>query len=1295
MTREDSASENDGSWPHPAIHQEAHVIAGDAYLAGGDITIRHEDGTRRTVSPASDIPCPYPGLKPFQAGQERWFHGRDQVVHLVCERLDARVREGGPLVVIGPSGAGKSSLLAAGVLPALAQGRVPAEGSRHWPRLVLTPTAHPTQALAEATGLAEVPGTAAAWRADPGRCIADLHRLAVRGVAADDGSSEGDGNRPPGLVVVVDQFEELFTLCTEESEREWFVGLLDRLARPHAPRTPTPTVLVVLGVRADFYAACVDRPQLREALRADPVLLDPMNEAELRQAIRLPARDVGLEIEDGLVELLLADLGSAWPRGDRATATYAGRLPLLSHALRATYGKRSGRLLTVDGYRTTGGIHKAIARTAESLFMKLPEEAPEVARSLFVRLVVVGRDADDARRHVPYSELLRTSSRPDLAAQVVREFTKGRLLTLDRDSVAITHEALMHAWPRLHGWIEQDRAGHLVRQDLEEAATAWDRANRDPALLHRATRLESARIWASEHELEVTAVMRAFLVASGEQERRARTRRRAVMAGLVALTLIASATAGFAIRQDARARASAAEALRERDQAIIARVTAEALRLGPSDPSLAAQLGLVAYRLAPNDNAASLLLSRQNMPLATRLPGARASLHTVAYSPDGNTLATGTVYEGSVRLWEVRDPGQPRILVSRLPLDEGVDSVLSVAFSPDGHTLAVAGHTGDHTRGSWVGGGFVDLWNVTDPEHPSALGRPVSTEIASVTSVAFSPDGHTLAVASYGEINLWNVTRPAASTPLGKVPGASGRINSIAFARKGHTLAAGGDIGVRLWNVSRPDAPASLRRPLAGTGRVTSVAFSPDGQTLAAGSSDNTVHRWNLADPRHPTSLGSPLTGPTSSVMSVAFSPDGQTLAAGSSDNTIHRWNLADPRRPHPLGLPLAGPSSAVTSLAYSPDGRRLAAANADGAVDLWSLPATVLIGAGGHIASVAFTPDGHTLAAGNQNGTVSMWNIADRNRPTPLGPPLTGSGGPVLSVRFGPDGRTLAVGRRNGTVSLWNMANPSRPASLGPSLTGPGGPVHSMAFSLDGRTLAASGDDPSGTIQLWDVTNPSAPQAVASGVDNGTRSVWSLAFAADSRTVVAGGDVSNGTVGVWRTVDGRLVRLGQPLVQASGTSASVALSPDGRTLAVGNSGGTVNLWNMTDPHHPKPRGKPLTSAGGPVTSVVFSPDGRTLAAGGLSGNGTVSRWDMIDPDHPSPIGQPLTLATGPVHTMTFAPDGRTLAVTSDDGVVDLWSLAVDEVVRRICGGSAGALGPERWNRFIPPLPYDSPCPNG
>ncbi|MER6047701.1 AAA family ATPase, partial [Streptomyces sp. NPDC001793] len=769
--------------------------------------------------------CPYPGLTPFKEEQEKWFYGRDHMVATICERLDSRLTAGGPLVVIGPSGAGKSSLLAAGVLPALARGALPREGARSWPRVMLTPTASPALALAAAAGVEdeEAQRTAAAWRSDPRQCLAHLRRMA-------DSAASAEGRRSPGLVLVVDQFEEIFTQCADDVERQWFIELLDHLAQRAA--AGEPTVLVVLGLRADFYPTCLDHPRLRTALKLGPVLLDPMTESELKQAIRLPALDVGLQVEDGLVELLLAELGAlgdAPGPGGWAGATQAGRLPLLAHALRATWRERSGHVLTVDGYRTTGGIRKAIANTADQLFNSLPPDGHEVARSVFLRLIVVGRDADDARRQVPYRTLLRESPNPQLATTVVDVFTDGRLLTRDQDTVAITHEALMRAWPLLRGWIDQDRAGNLLRQDLAEAAAAWDQAERDPAALYRGNRLEAALAWAGGHQHEISAIVEAFLDAARRQEQRGRQQRRMVIAGLTALALIASITAVFAFQQDARARASAAQALRDRDRAINAQVAAEALQLTPTDPSLAAQLSLVAYRMAPTPDAASRLLSTENTPLATRLPGPPGSVYTVAYSPDGHTLAAGNVHQNTVQLWNVTDPSHPVRLGQPLPEDAAVDSILSVAFSPDGHTLAVAGHVGDHTR-DWAGNGIVDLWNVTTPGHPVSRGRPVSTKFSSVESVAFSPKGHTLAAGTAdGTVSLWNVTHPDATTPLGQpltVPSKStdsvNSIDSVAFSPDGHTLAAGTSQGtVSLWNVTHPDATTSLGQPLTGPSKST------------------------------------------------------------------------------------------------------------------------------------------------------------------------------------------------------------------------------------------------------------------------------------------------------------------------------------------------------------------------------------------------------------------------------------------------------------------------------------------
>ncbi|GIH23908.1 hypothetical protein Aph01nite_22180 [Acrocarpospora phusangensis] len=308
-------------------------------------------------------------------------------------------------------------------------------------------------------------------------------------------------------MLVVDQLEELFTLCEDERERRDFLAALAALSR--AESEDGPAAVVVLGLRSDFYTPCADHPWLRAALETGQILVGPMSEAQVREAILFPARDVGLRAEAGLAELLLRDLGL--PGGYQA-----GRLPLLAHALRATWQQRHGQTLTVAGYRATGGIHHAVSATAERLYTGLDAAGQRAARALFLRLARIGDDADDTRRRMPRAELLEASgpSSAEVTA-VIDAFTRGRLLTHHQDTVEITHEALLHAWPRLRQWIDADRAGHLLHQDLEQDAAAWDRDGRDSGRLYRGSRLENARTWAAR--AEETPLVAAFLLTISAQ----------------------------------------------------------------------------------------------------------------------------------------------------------------------------------------------------------------------------------------------------------------------------------------------------------------------------------------------------------------------------------------------------------------------------------------------------------------------------------------------------------------------------------------------------------------------------------------------------------------------------------------------------------------------------------------------------------------------------------------------------------------------------------------------------------
>jgi WD40 repeat protein len=778
--------------------------------------------------------------------------------------------------------------------------------------MVFTPTAHPLTTLA--TQIASLTG------ADPATLVQELGRDSQWGVEtlSDHIGSEDSGAR---VVVIVDQFEELFTLCTDHQQRRTFVELLSHLASPRPESQPVG--LVVVGLRADFYAACTNYPHLRTALQDNPLVVGPMSDTELREAIRYPAQDVGLDVEPGLVELLLRDLGdTATAAGEHERTSYeAGRLPLLAHALRATWQQRHGHILTVDGYRTTGGIPRAVATTAESVFTGLAPAGQHVARTLFLRLIRIGDGTEDTRRRLARADLLWGLD-PSMVGPVLDAFTRRRLLTQEQDTVEITHEVLVRAWPQLREWIETNRAGLLIHQRLTEAAETWDREGRHPAGLYQGPRLAAVRDWVDTSDPDLTPLADAFLSASIQRERdeqrasRRSTRRlRQLVAGLGVLLLFATTTTILAVQERN-------DAIQGRNEGISRKVASEAIALRTINPALAAQLSLAAFRLSHTAEARGALISSLVTPDPTRLSGADSTdaVRTTAFSPKGDVLASGG-HDNAVHLWNTAD--SPKL--GELAVLRGHhDAVRSVAFSPDGNTLATA--SSDRTA---------KLWDVSDLTHPREL-APLSHQ-ASVWGVAFRPDGKILATAgSDGTARLWDVSNPSYPRELTPLTGHQQDVYGVAFSPNGSILAtAGRDRHAKLWDVRDLSHPRELTTLTRHAGFVLAVAFSRDGRVLATASSDMTVWLWDVSDPRQPRELA-PLTGHTAPVYGVAFSPDGHTLATASVDTTARLWDVSDPAHPSVLAASLVGHTDNVYSVAFSPDRHTLATASHDKTVRLW-----------------------------------------------------------------------------------------------------------------------------------------------------------------------------------------------------------------------------------------------------------------------------------------------------------------------------------------------------------------------
>ncbi|MFL6125130.1 helix-turn-helix domain-containing protein [Actinophytocola sp.] len=1173
---------------------------------------------RSDVGTATGQACPYPGLAAFQPGDAARFHGREALT----EDLVSSVRERRFVAVFGASGSGKSSLIRAGLIARLRAER---------PVVLFTPGAHPLDECA--ARVATLAGSSAATlRRELDENPRALHMTLLQALT---------GDAEP--LLVVDQFEEVFTLCTDTDERARFIQALLTAVQAENSRTR-----VVIGVRADFYAHCADHPELVKALRNAQVLVGQMSTDELRRAVSQPAIDTENTLETALLARVIADA--------------AGRpnvLPLVSHALRETWYRRRGNTLTLAGYEASGGIHHALARTAENVYTSLTGHQRRQARDVVLRLIALGDGTDDTKRRVRRDEL------PAGAADVLDSLVDARLVTVDAETVELTHEALLDAWPRLRRWIDEDRAALLVHQQLVDAALTWEREDHDAGVLYRGSRLAAAREWAERHHDDIRRDPRVqrFLATSARRQNRARLLGRATVALLAVLTLVASFAAVYAMRQRDAAQA-------ERDRAVAIHTATEAEQVRDTDVSLAAQLTLAAHRLQQTPETRSDLLDTENRPLSSVLDGGTGTVFGLAFSPDGRTMATAGD-DGAIRLWNVADPGHA--VLWRRPLTGHTGRVFWLAYSPDGRTLASAGR--DRT---------VRLWNVADPAHAVSAGTPLTGHTDDVYSVAFSPDGRTLLSASRDRtLRLWNVADPAGAAPLGgPLVGHTDAVASATFSPDGRTIAsAGHDRTVRLWNVTDLAHPVPWGPPLIGhTDTVYATAFSPDSHTLASVGNDRTVRLWNVTDPANATPLGQPLTGHTDTVYAVAFSHDGRILATAGADHVVRLWNTSSPAGAVPLGRPLTGHTGYVYWLAFSPDGHTLASVGADHMVRLWHLPRTVLIGQSSYVNGVAFSPDGHTLASASTDHTVWLWNVTNPADPAALGKPLTGNTNAVNQVTFSPDGHTLASAGRDRTVHIWDVRDPGHPVPWRQPLTGHTGPVTHVAFSPDNRILASASSD--GTVRLWDVTDMTSLGRPLTGH---TGDVTWLAFSPDGHTLASAS--SDDTVRLWDLRDPAHVTSRKISVNTGGV-LGVAFSPDGHTLATADNDHTVRLWRTTG--NPVQLGQSLVGHTSFVYRVAFSGDGATLAS--TSDDGTIRLWNVRDVTHPTPAGRPLTDHTAPIDGLAISPNGHILATASDDHTIELTPMDTGSAARRICATTSNVLTEALWAKHIPEAPFHPAC---
>ena len=1183
-------------------YQRARSVLGDELgvdpgpeLRAVEAKVLAQDPSLMAAASTRTPTCPWKGLSPYEPGDADFFVGRDAVVSEIIARLvDYSV-----VIVTGPSGSGKSSLVRAGVIPALQEGAI--IGSGEWRVTLLSPGTRPLDAVRAA--LSEAPS-----------------------------------------LLVIDPGDDLLTVSSSDEVGPIAEALRDGIARG---------LRIMLTLRGDLYGRLTELNALAPRAGAGTVLVGPPSDEELHQVVELPARRVGLDVDQALIDAVISDVGG------RPAA-----LPLLSTALVRTWERREGRRLTLSGYLAAGGTSSALERLAEEAYAAMDDEECVAARRILLRLVV----SDDGlwrRRRVSIAEAAPDGD--EASQRALFSLSDNRLVSLDVGEVQLSHEALTSAWPRFASWLSEREQSAGVFEHLTTSARAWQAGGRDDGDLYRGSRLQAALDLEASQPDELGAAEHEFIARSrsaGEQEvtrlRRGRRRLAVVAAGLVVLLALASGAGAFAVRSrnDAAAAARQADAQRVGLQALTRTDVAQKLLLA-----------VAAVRLDDSAGTQSSLL--------TALQDAGGAATTVPLTAPATAVSVSS---------------QGRIGVAES--NGHVESFSPTLGSPDDQEPAAQWTKGTYTGTvAWLDGQDTMLVGATDPSRVFALSPSnggVSTFGAAWNPYVFGVTGdHAWGVGTststdaHGGVTLLasdardagtaarSVRMRLSAPPVALVPAPGAGVTAIERGL------------VERVDVAR--ARVTSRTPLPSAGVVVA---SIDGRHVAIAGADGTI---TIVDLRTGTSR-EPIPRLDAPLARMALSSDGSLLAGTAArDSTIHVWSTANGVERATFRSTLGD----VGTMGWSPDGQHLfTTPTAVADLQDWDLlrtasPTHPMVAAGppgfGTATATAVSPETSTLAVGTDQGRPWFLHLDSRGRSWSAGPPVTTS---IVSVAFAEHGTLALTADAHGVLALWDPANGQLVKILTRATrVDTATDVSRAPVSPDGR-WAASFVDGFG-LELVDLDSRTVSRRVYPDLGQAS-SFEVLGWSADVRHVIVGGQGVSNSPAVWASVDPRTGRvLWRADAREQAAAADAVNADDGRTIVIPGASGKLYFLDAAtgDPivRNAANTGRaPAVNDRQTPASVSVSPSGQHLSV--VSAAHPVEIWEVAAGEQSATIAVP-----GSTIAAHFMSD-HALVTTTVGGAVSVIDLSVSDWVDLACRGAGRELTPEEWGQFLPTYPYRKVC---